>query len=194
MDTTAIALNLASVVSLTDDQLYQLCLANKGLRIERTSTGQILIAMPTAGKTSVLNFEICGQLYRWNKQAQLGVAFDSSGGFTLPNGAMRSPDAAWLPLERWNGLSEKEQEQFPPLCPDFVIELLSKTDALRTAQEKMAEWMTNGCRLAWLINPKDETVFIYRQGQATQTVQGFETLLSGEDVLPEFSFALTDLR
>ncbi|MBC8042273.1 MAG: Uma2 family endonuclease, partial [Rhizobacter sp.] len=166
-------LHLPEAVSLTDDQLFYLCEANKELRIERTSTGELIIMPPAGGESSAKNSIITMRLTLWNSIARTGIVFDSSGGFTLPNKAMRAPDASWVALERWQALTDKERKQFPPLCPDFLIELMSESDALRTAQEKMQEWMSNGCRLAWLINPKTETAYIYRRDKAAETVDTF---------------------
>jgi Uma2 family endonuclease len=126
----------------------------------------------------------------WNEQTELGVVFDSSGGFSLPNGAMHSPDAAWIALDRWNALTEDEKEQFPPVCPDFVIELKSKTDSLKTLQKKMQEWLENGCRLAWLIDVEARNVYIYRATQEAEEYPFSKGLLSGENVLPGFTLNL----
>lgn len=139
---------------------------------------------PAGGRTGRRNADLTTDLNIWNRQTKLGVVFDSSTEFNLPNGGDRSPDASWIRLERWNALSEEEQETFPPICPDFVIELRSRTDSLRQLQEKMQEYLRSGLRLGWLIDPKKQ-VEIYRQSRDKEVLQSPATLL-GEDVLPGF--------
>jgi Uma2 family endonuclease len=180
----------SSVGVLTDEQFFAFCQENNHLKFERTSTGEIIIMSPTGGKTSNINFKIYMQLGIWNEKASSGILFDSSGGFSLPSGAMRSPDAAWIALDRWNALTEDEKEQFPPICPDFVIELKSKTDSLKTLQKKMQEWVENGCRLAWLIDVEAHNVYIYRVAQEAEEYPFSKGLLSGENVLPGFTLNL----
>lgn len=197
----SLVLHFPQSAQLTDEQLLHFCEANRDLRIERTSNGNLIIMSPAGAASSSKNAEIIRQLSNWNQQKKTGVVFDSSGGFTLPSGAVRAPDAAWVAAARWNSLSLDEQKKFPPLCPDFIIELMSESDTLPTAQEKMAEWITNGCTLGWLIcpnssgsHPKQETVFIYRTGQTVEAVKGFDKTISGEAVLPEFELVLSELR
>ncbi|MEC4814487.1 MAG: Uma2 family endonuclease [Scytonema sp. PMC 1069.18] len=182
---TALKLNLNPVIHLTDEQFYQLCQANENLRFERTATGELIIMPPTGGETGNRNAGLTAQLWVWNEQNKLGIVFDSSTGFKLPNGADRSPDAAWVKLERWDALTQEEKEKFPPICPDFVIELLSPSDSLTVAQEKMKEYLDNGVKLGWLINRKSRQVEIYRLGRDVEVLE-FPTRLSGEDVLPGF--------
>lgn len=182
---TALTLNLNSVIQLTDEQFFQLCQVNKNLRFERTATGELIIMPPAGGETSNRNGKLNQQLYNWADADGTGIAFDSSGGFKLPNGADRSPDGAWLKLERWNALTQQQKERFLPLCPDFVVELLSPSDSLKVIQEKMKEYRDNGARLGWLINRKSRQVEIYRQNQEVEVVESPATL-SGEDVLPGF--------
>ena len=172
-------------LTLSDDQFYQLCQNNRDLRFERTGRGDLVIMPPTGGETGERNSEINYQLRYWNKQAQGGKVFDSSTGFKLPDGADKSPDAAWIPLEKWNGLTTDERQGFVPLCPDFVIELRSKSDNLKVLQEKMQEYLENGTRLGWLINRQDRQVEIYRQGQAVEVLENPNSL-SGENILPSF--------
>lgn len=137
------------------------------------------------------NSEINADVIIWNRQAKLGRVFDSSTAFDLPDGSTRSPDVAWVSHERWEALSEREQEKFPPLCPDFVIELLSSSDSLNATKTKMTDvWVANGCRLAWLIDPKTETTHIFCANGEIQIVQGFDKPLSGEDVLVGFALKL----
>ncbi|MBE9036203.1 Uma2 family endonuclease [aff. Roholtiella sp. LEGE 12411] len=181
----ALTVNLKPVLELTDEQFFQLCQANRDLRFERTATGELIIMPPTGGETGNRNAGLTAQLWIWNEQNKLGIAFDSSTGFKLPNGADRSPDASWLRLERWNALTQEQQTKFIPLCPDFVIELLSPSDSLKVAQEKMREYIDNGVRLGWLINRKLRQVEIYRQGQEVEVLESPVTL-SGEDILQGF--------
>lgn len=190
----AITMNISGLLNLTDDALMQLSLLNKDLQLEKNSHGELIIMTPTGGGTGYRNFSLIGQLFSWISRTQLGTGFDSSTGFKLPNGAVRSADAAWVSDERWTALTIEEQEQFPPLCPDFIIELMSKTDRLQSAQEKMAEWMANGCRLGWLIDRKDEQIYIYRADGSTDVLPSFEGVASGEDVLPGFELSLRELR
>lgn len=182
---TALVLNTSETIPISHEQFYQLCAANRDLRLERTAKGDLIIIPPTGGGTGKRNSEINLDLGLWNRQAQLGIVFDSSTCFQLPNGGDRSPDAAWIPLEKWEVLTPEQQEKFPPICPDFVIELRSPSDSLKRLQDKMQEYMDNGTQLGWLINPQNRQVEIYRQGQDKQTVDHPPTL-SGENVLPGF--------
>ena len=170
---------------LSNEQFYQLCQDNRDLRFERSYHGDLIIMSPTGGETSNRNIEISYQLQGWSRQNKLGIAFDSSGGFKLPNNADKSPDAAWIPLEKWNNLSTEERQGFIPLCPDFVIELRSKSDSLKSLQTKMQEYLENGTQLGWLINRHDRQVEIYRQGQAVEILEN-PSQLSGESVLQGF--------
>lgn len=147
---------------------------------------------PTGGNTGRRNIKITTQLEIWNSQTRLGEAFDSSTGFQLPNGATRSPDASWMTIERWETLTSSEQERFVPLCPDFVVELRSASDALAPLQAKLQEYIENGARLGWLIDPKQQTVEIYRSNQAIERVQA-PAQLSGESVLPDFILDLSPI-
>ena len=176
-------------IDLTDEQFYQLCLNNRDLRFERNANGDLLIMSPTGGETGNRNIEIAYQLQAWSRQNKSGLAFDSSTGFKLPNGADRSPDASWIPLARWNGLTSQQQQRFLPLCPDFVIELLSPSDKLKKTQEKMQEYLDNGMVLGWLINRQDKQVEIYRQGKAIEILDSPNSL-SGENLLPGFTLNL----
>ncbi|MBW4476145.1 MAG: Uma2 family endonuclease [Tolypothrix brevis GSE-NOS-MK-07-07A] len=181
----ALTVNLQSVLELTDEQFFNLCQANRDLRFERTATGELIIMPPTGGETGNKNARITQQLMNWTDADGTGIAFDSSTCFKLPNGADRSPDASWIKLERWDVLTEEEKQKFPPICPDFVIELLSPSDSLKVAQEKMREYIDNGVRLGWLINRKSRQVEIYRIGQEVEVLESPITL-SGEDVLQGF--------
>lgn len=144
---------------------------------------------PTGGETGNRNLEIAYQLQAWSRSNKLGIAFDSSTGFKLPNGANKSPDAAWIPLAKWHELNPEQQEGLLPLCPDFLIELRSKSDSLKLLQEKMQEYLENGTQLGWLINRQDRQVEIYRQGQAVEILSN-PMILSGENILPNFTLDL----
>ena len=188
----AVTLNLRSVLELTDEQFYQLCQVNRDLRLERTAKGELIIMPPTGGEAGNRNIKLAFQLEAWNSQNALGIAFDSSTGFKLPNGAERSPDASWVRRERWDTLNAEQKRKFPPLCPDFVVELRSQSDSLKTLQEKMQEYMDNGARLGWLIDPKTQKVEIYRLGRGEEILHNPEALL-GEDVLPGFVLNLKQI-
>lgn len=181
----ALTIDIQSVIELTDEQFFQLCQANRNLRFERTASGELVIMPPVGGESSNRNASLTTQLWIWNEQSQLGMVFDSSGGFHLPNGADRSPDASWVKIERWNALTPEQQTKFLPLCPEFVIELLSPSDSLKATQEKMEEYRDNGASLGWLINRKTRQVEIYRVGQEVEVIEN-PSSLPGEDVLSGF--------
>ena len=182
---TAITLNLNSIIKLTSEQFYQLCEENPDLKLERNAKGELIVMPPTGGETGKSNSTANAQIWTWNDRTELGEVFDSSTGFTLPNKADRSPDVSWVEKSRWSALTPEQREKFIPLCPDFVIELVSPSDSLKKTQEKMPEYMENGCRLGWLINRKKREVEIYRPGQDVEVLQSPLTL-SGENVLPGF--------
>jgi len=190
------AINLPPIlelnIDLTEKQFFELCQKNRDYRFERTATGELLIMPPAGSDTGRRNADITFQLQAWNRQSNLGVVFDSSAGFKLPNGSDRSPDASWVKRERWEALTPEQQETFAPLSPDFVIELRSPSDSLKALQTKMQEYMDNGVRLGWLIDRKNQRVEIYRQGQEVEIVSSPATL-SGEDVLPGFVLDLKDI-
>ena len=172
-------------VALTDDQFYQLCQDNENWQLEKNAQGELIIMPPVGGLSGKRESDLNADLVIWNRQTQLGQVFSSSTIFTLPSGAKRSPDVAWVKSDRWESLTLEEQEKFPPLCPDFVIELRSRTDSLSQLQEKMQEYLDSGLQLGWLINPQAQEVEIYRPNQAVEIVQ-LPTILSGEKVLPGF--------
>jgi Uma2 family endonuclease len=182
---TAITLNLNSIIKLTSEQFYQLCEENPDLKLERNANGELIVMPPTGGETGKRNSTANAQIWTWNDRTELGEVFDSSTGFTLPNKADRSPDVSWVEKSRWSALTPEQREKFIPLCPDFVIELVSPSDSLKKTQEKMQEYMENGCRLGWLINRKKREVEISRPGQDVEVLQSPLTL-SGENVLPGF--------
>jgi Uma2 family endonuclease len=182
---SALTLQLPPVLKLTDEQFEQLAAANQDLQLELTAKGELIIMPPTGGETGDRNFELDGQLWYWNRQARLGKAFDSSTGFRLPKGGTRSPDVAWVSMERWEALTPAQRKKFLPLCPDFAVELVSETDDVEETRSKMQEYINNGLRLGWLINPRTRQVEIYRLNQAVEVLQSPATL-SGEEVLPGF--------
>lgn len=181
---TALTLNL-NAIDLTDDQYFQLCRDNRDLRFERTAVGELIIMPPTGGETSRCNAKLTQQLLNWAEADGMGIAFDSSGGFKLPSGADRSPDASWITQGRWDALTPEQKQKFLPLCPDFVVELLSPSDSLTATQAKMQEYRDNGARLGWLINPRSRQVEIYRPNRSVEVLES-PTMLSGEAVLPGF--------
>ena len=178
-----------SHVHLTDEQFYQLCVTNPDLNLERDAQGVLIVMSPVGGEGGNHEMSFGGELYLWNKQTQLGKVFSSSTLFRLPGGGDRSPDAAWVELSRWNALTPEQRRKFPPIAPDFVLELRSPTDSLTSLREKMQEYMTSGVRLGWLLNPQDQQVEIYRQGQTVE-VRSLPTELSGEVVLPGFGLTV----
>ncbi len=194
MDVPTITLpsTLELKIDLTDEQFFQLCQNNRDLQFERTASGELLIMPPTGSDTGRRNVKITTQLDIWNSQNNLGEVFDSSSGFKLPNGADRSPDASWVPRERWEALTPEQQEGFAPICPDFVVELRSPSDSLKKIQEKMQEYIENGARLGWLIDRKNKRVEIYRPNRDVEILENPATL-SGEDVLPGFVLDLTPI-
>jgi len=178
------------MLQVTQEQFIALVTANRDLRLERTATGELIVNPPTGGETGKRNLSLSGQLSDWYEAHEaLGEAFDSSTGFTLPNGANRSPDASWVRKECWDALSVEQRQGFIPLCPDFVVELRSKTDSLKDLRGKMQEYMENGAQLGWLIDPQNRCVEVYREGQEVEVLKS-PSKVSGESVLPGFSLNL----
>ncbi|NJL83677.1 MAG: Uma2 family endonuclease [Chloroflexaceae bacterium] len=182
-------LNLSAIAALTHDQFQALCEANPDAKLELNGNGELVIMSPTGGETGAWNSELNADLVIWNRQTRRGTTFDSSTGFSLPNGAQRSPDTAWIPLEKWEALTLEERRGFLPFCPDFVMELLSPSDSWLQSQKKMAEYLENGCRLGWLIDRQNKRVAIYRAEKPPEIVQA-PAFLSGEDVLEGFVLSL----
>jgi Uma2 family endonuclease len=178
-----------SSLHLTDDQFYQLCMSNPDLHLERTSQGVLIVMSPLGGDSGNRELELGGELYVWNRQTKLGKVFSSSTLFKLPGGGDRSPDAAWIELSRWESLTPEQRAKFPPIAPDFVLELRSRTDSLKTLQAKMHEYLGCGVRLGWLFNPQNQQLEIYRQGREPE-VRNLPTVLSGEDILPGFELSV----
>ncbi len=180
-----LTIELPAIEPMTVEQFYQFCLANGDLRIERTANGEVIIMSPAFSDTGNRNFKIALQLGNWAEQDGTGETFDSSAGFTLPNGATRSPDASWIKLERWNALTEEQKASFAPICPDFVIELRSSSDTLKGLQKKMQEYIDNGASLGLLIDRKNRKVYIYRPNQEPEILDNPETV-SGDPELTGF--------
>jgi len=179
-------------LTVTPEQFLAIAAANRDLRLERTVKGELIVNPPTGGESSRRNISITAQLWNWaENHPELGVAFESSGGFSLPNGSTRAPNASWVSRDRWEALTPSEKEGFAPLCPDFVVKLRSKTDSLATLQEKMQEYMGNGARLGWLIDAQNRRVEIYRSRDKTVEILDQPETLSGERVLPGFVLSLT---
>ncbi len=182
-------INIPTTFKVTEEQFQILAIANRDLRLERTANGELIIMPPTGGNTGKRNAQLSAQFVFWNNQTKLGEVFDSSTAFRLPNGADRSPDVSWVKIERWNQLTLEQQETFPPLCPDFVVELRSRTDTMESLRRKMQEYLDNGIHLGWLIDPKNKIVEIYKPEQEVKVLKTPKTL-SGEDVLPRFNLNL----
>ncbi|MDZ8082766.1 MAG: Uma2 family endonuclease [Nostoc sp. DcaGUA01] len=188
---TALILNLSPTIELTDEQFFQVCQNNRDLRLERTAEGELIIMPPTGWESGNRNSRLTQRLGNWTDADGTGLAFDSSTGFKLPNGANRSPDASWVSRQRLEALNP-DPDRFLPMAPDLVVELRSASDSLKTVQEKMREYINNGVRLGWLIDPQNQRVEIYRPGQDVEILQS-PTSLSGEDVLPGFVLDLAQI-
>ena len=189
---TTLTLNLNPIIKLTDEQFFELCQENENIRLERTAKGELIIMSPAGGETSNSNAGLTAQIWIWNQRNKLGKVFDSSGGFKLPNGANRAPDASWVKLERWDALTPEQKKKFPPICPDFVVELMSPSDSLKETQDKMKEYRDNGAVLGWLINRKSRQVEVYRPNQEVEILQS-PTTISSEDILPGFVLSLESI-
>jgi len=176
--------NLTTTI-LNADEFDRFCEQNPDLQVERTAEGELIIMSPLGGVSGNREADLIGFLWLWNREAKLGKVFSSDTIFRLPNGGDRAPDAAWISNDRWNSLSPEQQEKFPPLCPDFAIELRSRTDSLPSLQNKMREYLNSGLRLGWLIDPQGQKVEIYRRDLDVEIVK-LPATLSGENVLPGF--------
>lgn len=191
---TYIPLELPAQESMTEEEFFLFCVANKHIKIERDENKQILIMPPAGMESDNQSFTIALELGKWNSIDHAGKCFGSSAGFTLPDSSVRSPDAAWLSKEKWDALSEKDKKTFGHVAPDFIVEVMSPSDDFRQLQDKMQRWIKNGVRLGWLIYPENELTYIYRADGTVSKVEGFNNILSGEDVLENFSFDLNLLR
>lgn len=187
-----LVLRLPQSIEMDDDRFFEFCQLNGDLRVERNITGEIIIMPPTGGETGKRNFSLATEVGIWTKQDGTGIGFDSSTGFTLPNGAVRSPDVAWIQKERWEAIDPEKRKKFPPICPDFVIELKSATDSLQILQEKMEEYIENGALLGFLIDADRKQVYIYRSNAPVECLNDPETL-SGEPVLRGFTLDLQQI-
>ena len=177
---------------LTAAQFEQICRDNPDLRLELTSTGGLIVMPPAGSTTGKRNASLTGQLAEWARKDGSGIPFDSSTGFTLPNTAVLSPDASWVRREKWDALTEDEQERFAPLCPDFVIELRSRWNPLKAQQQKMQEYLDNGTQLAWFIDPRNRRIYIYRKGEQVEVLTDAATV-SADPTLPGFELQLAEL-
>jgi Uma2 family endonuclease len=188
---TALTLNLGSIAPLTHEQFRELCRENRDIRLELTAKGELIVMPPTGWESGRRNSNLTTDLNIWNRKAKSGIVFDSSTGFILPNGATRSPDVAWVALERINAL-HSNPDNFLPLAPDFVIELRSASDRLKPLQDKMIEYRDNGVRLGWLLNAKERAVEIYRPGKEVEVLKSPNSIFE-EEVLPGFVLNLEDI-
>lgn len=181
-------------IHLSDDEFFSFCQHNADLNIERKANQEIVIMSPTGSLTGFYNTKIIVQLELWNEQHQLGLVFDSSAGFTLPDGSVKSPDTSWLSIDKWKNLTSTQKEKFAPVCPEFIVELKSKTDSLSELKTKMRGWLANGTLLGWLIDPEKEITHIFQPNSEEVTVAGFDQTLSGDPILPGFTLQLAKLR
>ena len=184
----------APINRLSDDEFFELCRLNPDLRLERTAQHDIMFRPPAGSESSESSGESYGQLWLWNRQARLGHVYESSAGFRLPDMSVRSPDAAWLSNAAWEKLTPGQRRNFPPVCPEFMMEITSPSDALADLQDKMQECLTNGMQLGFLLHIEAETAYVYRPGQPAETVRGYDRELSGGPVLPGFRLDLRALR
>ena len=189
---TAFTINFDAIVQITDEHFEQLCWTNPDVKFERTAKGELVIVAPTGCETGSYNSELNADFVIWNRQTKLGVVFDSSTCFKLPNEALRSPDVAWVKQDRWDTLTSAQKAKFSPIAPDFVLELMSPSDYLSDAQAKMREYIENGVQLGWLLDRKTRTVEIYRPNLSVEILASPETL-SGEAILPGFTLNVRSL-
>jgi len=190
----SVILNLSESTSFSDDELLELCEANDWLRIERNKMGQLVIMSPSGSFTANIHMKVYRELLRWmDKHEELGYSFDSSAGFRLPDSSVLAADFAFVYKQKWEALTREQQEKFAPVCPDFIIEVRSKTDGLKQAKSKMQDWIDNGCRLAWLIDPTKQMAYVYVPNESPIT-KSFLEELNGLDVMPGLSLNLKLLK
>jgi Uma2 family endonuclease len=187
--TISLTVPIPSSLGVSPRGFKRICALNRDLRLERTAKGELIVTPPAGSETGRINNDISARLWIWAKNDRNGESFDSSTGFTLPNGAVRSPDASWIRLDRWNALTPEQKRTFAPICPDFVVELRSPADDKKDLHEKMKEYISQGARLGWLIDPIARSVEIHRRDRAVEVLNDSESL-SGEDVLPGFTLAM----
>lgn len=169
-----------------EDEFYDFCMLNEDLNVELSSEGDLIIVPPTGMETGSRNFKLAVAFGVWAEKDGTGLGFDSSSMFSLPNGAKRSPDLCWIKKERWEALSEREQEKFSPVCPDFVVELRSPSDSLKRLQKKLEEYVQNGAQLGWLLDPSTRKVYVYRPGAEVEVLEDPEAV-SGDPLLRGFT-------
>jgi len=179
--------------ALSDEEFYEFCIANRQLRIERDKEGKIWIMSPTNTNTGRINANILRKLGIWLEKYERGILFNSSTGFNLSNGAVRSPDVAWMSKEKWDKLPDTEKNKFAAVCPDFIVELKSPSDEINTLKIKMKEWVDNGVSLGWLIDPQAEHTWIYRKQKKPELIKGFDHSISGDDILTGFELKLSSI-
>jgi Uma2 family endonuclease len=189
---TRLVVKFRPLYDMTPDEFYEFCRLNPGLNIELTAGGEVLFMSPSGAGTGARNLHVAGALWQWAGQNKQGLAFDSSAGFTLPNKAVRAPDAAWVRRERWTALTPEQREHFAPLCPDFVVEVASPSDRLADLQAKMDEYLANGAQLGWLIIPERRSAYVYRPGEEAQLLSNVDSI-SGDPTLPGFVLDLTPI-
>ena len=175
-ENTPLTLQMSPAIDLTDEQFFAFCQQNRDYRIERSANGEIIIMPPTGSETGNRNFDLIIQLGIWTRQNGTGIGFDSSAGFTLPNGAIKSSDAAWMRLSKWNSLTREQQQRFAPICPDFVVELRSPSDNLQPLKDKLQEYIDNGTSLGLLIDRKNRKVYIYRPNSEVECLDNPDTV------------------
>jgi Uma2 family endonuclease len=183
---------LISVTQMTREQFELVCRKYRKLRLELTSTGELIIMPPTSSLTGARNSNLIRQLDVWASEDGTGVCFGDTAGFTLPNNAIRSPDASWTRREKWDSLTVQQKDSFAPICPDFVVELRSSSDRLPVLFNKMSEYMANGASLGWLIDPSTRRVYIYQRNEEVVVLENPESV-SGEPLLPGFSLQMAEL-
>jgi Uma2 family endonuclease len=177
---------------VTPEQFERLCSKYRDLRLELTSTGELIVMPPTGSETGMRNIDLTSQLFDWAKKDGTGVCFANPAGFTLPNGAIRSPDASWVKREKWERLTKPERESFSPICPDFVVELRSKTDRVSQLRSKMEEYIANGAAMGWLIDPLTRRVHVYRPDEEVVILENPE-IVSGDPLLSGFELRTAEL-
>jgi len=191
-ENTPLVLQMSPAIEMTDEQFFTFCQQNRNYQIERTATGEITIMPPTGSETGNRNFDLIVQLGIWTRQNGTGIGFDSSAGFTLPNGTIKSSDAAWVKLEKWQNLTPEQQQKFAPICPDFIVELRSPSDNLQTLKDKLQEYIDNGTSLGLLIDRKNRQVYIYRPNSQIECLDN-PSIINCQPVLPEFILDLSTI-
>lgn len=192
IDDAYIPPELIGAKGMTPEQFEQLCRKYRKLRLELTSTGELIVMPPTGSETGRQNADLTYQLEAWSRQDKTGVVFGSSAGFILPNGAIRSPDASWIKREKWDSLTAQQRKRFGPFCPDFAVEIRSPSDTLTELYLKMFEYLENGMSLGWLIDPSKRQVYVYRPNEEVVILDSPETV-SGDPLLPGFKLNLAEL-